>query len=69
MAMDHETEPSLKRAFKDLRELKVDVAFPLLLELYDLYQQGLLSVEEKAGGSDFGKLHLEEWSARFRQIR
>ena len=44
--MDHETEPSLKRAFKDLRELKVDVAFPLLLELYDLYQQGLLSVEE-----------------------
>ena len=46
MAMDHETEPSLKRAFKDLRELKVDVAFPLLLELYDIYQKGLLNVEE-----------------------
>jgi uncharacterized protein with ParB-like and HNH nuclease domain/predicted transport protein len=46
LALGHETEPSLKRAFKDLRELKVDVAYPLLLELYEVYQGGLLRAEE-----------------------
>jgi len=34
MALGKETDPQLKRAFHDLRELKVDVAYPFLLELY-----------------------------------
>jgi uncharacterized protein with ParB-like and HNH nuclease domain/predicted transport protein len=42
MALGRETDPLLKRAFEDLRELKVDVAYPLLLELYDDYQRGAL---------------------------
>jgi uncharacterized protein with ParB-like and HNH nuclease domain/predicted transport protein len=37
MALDAETEPDLKVAFHDLRELKVDPAYPFLLELYDDY--------------------------------
>ena len=37
MALGAETEPNLKRAFHDLRELRVDVAYPLLLELYHDY--------------------------------
>ncbi|EPC00373.1 hypothetical protein L861_13955 [Litchfieldella anticariensis FP35 = DSM 16096] len=47
MALGKETHPRLKQAFKDLRELKVDVAYPLLLEVYHDYQEkGLLSAEE-----------------------
>ena len=42
MALDNEHESDLKPAFRDLRELKVDVAFPFLLELYDDYMQGRL---------------------------
>ncbi len=37
MALDTETDAHLKRAFHDLRELKVDVAYPFLLELYHDY--------------------------------
>jgi uncharacterized protein with ParB-like and HNH nuclease domain/predicted transport protein len=37
MALGGETEPELNAAFHDLRELKVDVAYPFLLELYDDY--------------------------------
>jgi uncharacterized protein with ParB-like and HNH nuclease domain/predicted transport protein len=43
MALGTETEPELNRAFHDLRELKVDVAYPFLLELYYDYTTGLLS--------------------------
>ena len=43
MALDQEADPKLTLAFADLRELKVDVAYPFLLELYDDYDQGLLS--------------------------
>lgn len=43
MALDKETNPELRRAFQDLRELKVDVAYPFLLELYRDYDTGLLS--------------------------
>ena len=43
MALGQETRPALRDAFNDLRELKVDVAFPFLLELYDDCSQGLLS--------------------------
>ena len=42
MAHDNETDSDLGAVFRDLRELKVDVAFPFLLELYDDYAQGLL---------------------------
>ena len=37
MALDKEYDKELAPAFRDLRELKVDVAFPFLLELYDDY--------------------------------
>ena len=37
MALDKEQDRSLSKAFRDLRALKVDVTFPLLLELYADY--------------------------------
>jgi predicted transport protein len=43
MALGTETEADLKMAFQDIRELKVDVAFPFLLELYHDYENKLLS--------------------------
>jgi uncharacterized protein with ParB-like and HNH nuclease domain/predicted transport protein len=48
MALGKEPEAELKRAFHDLRELKVDVAYPFLLELYQDYVAGLLSKEDFA---------------------
>lgn len=42
MALGAETEPELKLAFHDLRELKVEVAYPFLLELYGDYAAGVL---------------------------
>lgn len=38
-----EPDADLSDAFKDLRELKVEVAYPFLLELYQDYKQELLS--------------------------
>lgn len=46
MAFVKEEEPELKKAFHDLRELKVDVAFPFLLEVYDDYVKKILSKDE-----------------------
>lgn len=46
MALGSEQESSLKTAFHDLRELKVDVAYPFLLDVYHDYQQQRLSTEE-----------------------
>jgi uncharacterized protein with ParB-like and HNH nuclease domain/predicted transport protein len=43
MALGAESRPSLRDAFHDLRELKVDVAYPFLLELYDDCSRGVLS--------------------------
>ena len=43
MALDKEKDIDLAPAFRDLRELKVDVAFPFLLELYDDYAQERLT--------------------------
>lgn len=43
LALDAESHPELKLAFQDLRELKVDVAYPFLLELYQDYAAGQLS--------------------------
>lgn len=46
MALDKEEDPDLKAAFQDIRDLKVDVAFPFLLELYNDYKNQLLSTQE-----------------------
>ncbi len=46
MALGKETDRTLKTAFKDLRELKVDVAYPFLLELYHDYASSQLSVDD-----------------------
>jgi predicted transport protein len=46
MALGTETDRALKAAFHDLRELKVDVAYPFLLELYDDYRNQILSKED-----------------------
>jgi uncharacterized protein with ParB-like and HNH nuclease domain/predicted transport protein len=43
MAFDKEPDNELASAFRDIRELKVEVASPFLLELYDDYARGLLS--------------------------
>ncbi len=46
IAIGAESDPELKQVFHDLRELKVDVATPLLLELYHDYVHNLLPKEE-----------------------
>lgn len=43
MALGSEPDADLKLAFHDLRELKVEVAYPFLLELYHDYQADRLS--------------------------
>lgn len=48
MALGGETDLVLKRVFHDLRELKVDVAYPFLLELYHDYGLGLLPKDDFA---------------------
>ena len=42
MALGKETDKKLAEAFRDLRELKVDVAYPFLLELYEDCANGRL---------------------------
>lgn len=46
MALGAETDDKLRLAFHDLRELKVDVAYPFLLELYKDHADALLTKEE-----------------------
>jgi uncharacterized protein with ParB-like and HNH nuclease domain/predicted transport protein len=46
MALGSEPDPDLKLAFQDLRELRVDVAYPFLLELYHDYANDVLSHED-----------------------
>jgi uncharacterized protein with ParB-like and HNH nuclease domain/predicted transport protein len=46
MALGAEQDQNLSEAFHDIRELKVDVAFPFLLELYDDYDKQVLSKPE-----------------------
>ncbi len=46
MALGAEKDPELKMAFQDLQELKVDVAFPFLLELYNDYKKEILSPDD-----------------------
>ena len=42
VALGKENDKMLATAFQDLRELKVDVAYPFLLVLYEDYQSGIL---------------------------
>ncbi|MFN8545028.1 MAG: DUF262 domain-containing protein [Candidatus Binatia bacterium] len=46
MALGQEPDKELAPAFRDLRELKVDVAFPFLLELYHDQAEGRLSRDD-----------------------
>ena len=46
MALDKETDKNLKAAFNDLKELKVNVSYPFLLQVYDDYKKGDLSAED-----------------------
>ncbi|MEN1536869.1 hypothetical protein AAIH42_36210, partial [Pseudomonas aeruginosa] len=46
MVLDSEKDKILKMAFQDLRELKVDAAWPFLLVLYHDYKQGILSAAD-----------------------
>ena len=46
MTLNQENDKELRVAFNDLKELKVDVAYPMLLEVYDDYQSGLLTKED-----------------------
>ena len=48
IALDELPNDALGSALKDLRELKVDVAYPLLLRLYDDYKKKLLNPDELA---------------------
>ena len=46
IALNKETDKALKNAFSDLRELKVNVSYPFLLQIYDDYKKDLLSSED-----------------------
>jgi uncharacterized protein with ParB-like and HNH nuclease domain/predicted transport protein len=46
IALGQEADSELGTAFRDLRELKVDVAYPFLLELYEDYASGALGKQE-----------------------
>jgi uncharacterized protein with ParB-like and HNH nuclease domain/predicted transport protein len=48
MALDQEPAGELANAFRDLRDLKVDVVYPFLLELYEDFVNGTLTREEFA---------------------
>lgn len=49
IALGAETDTALKQAFHDLRELKVDVSYPFLLDVYHDYKLGRLTNEEVLG--------------------
>ena len=46
MSLGKEKDPELKRAFQDLKDFKVDVAYPFLLEVYGDYKSGQISKSE-----------------------
>lgn len=46
IVLNKEKDQDLKAAFLDIRELKVDVAIPFMLEIYDDYSTGKLSKED-----------------------
>ncbi|HEY9722612.1 MAG TPA: DUF262 and DUF1524 domain-containing protein, partial [Oscillatoriaceae cyanobacterium] len=46
LAFDGEQDPELKRAIRDINTLKVDVAYPFLMEVYDDYTAGRLGRDD-----------------------
>ena len=46
LAFEQETDSAIKQALADINTLKVDVAYPFLLEVYEDYSQNLLTREE-----------------------
>ena len=46
IALKREQTKILKDVFSDLKELKVNVSYPFLLQIYDDYKKGLLSAED-----------------------
>ena len=46
MTLNKEKDRDLKIAFNDLKELKVDVSYPMLLELYDDYNHNIINKDE-----------------------
>ncbi|GEN50521.1 DUF262 and DUF1524 domain-containing protein [Alkalibacterium pelagium] len=46
MTLNKESDPDLNDIFNHIRELRVDVAYPLLLELYDDYRNKVLLKED-----------------------
>jgi len=46
MALGKEKTKALAEGFRDLRELKVDVAYPLLLQVYGHYASDVISIDE-----------------------
>lgn len=46
VALGHERNPRLAATFRDLREIKADVVYPFLLELYTDYELGTLTAAE-----------------------
>jgi uncharacterized protein with ParB-like and HNH nuclease domain/predicted transport protein len=45
-ALGAEKHPELASAFQDLRELKVDVSYPFILELYEDYDRKVLPIDD-----------------------
>jgi uncharacterized protein with ParB-like and HNH nuclease domain/predicted transport protein len=46
MSLGREKDPELKRAFQDLKDFKVDVAYPFLLEVYSDFKSDQISKSE-----------------------
>jgi len=46
IALNGEQDTDLRSAFRDLRDLRVDVAYPFLLELYHDWKSGVLSKDD-----------------------
>ncbi|MEO8380482.1 MAG: DUF262 and DUF1524 domain-containing protein, partial [Acidobacteriota bacterium] len=58
MALGAEQDPALKQVFQDIREMKVDVAYPFLLELYRDTSAGLLSKADFLGVARFVEAYV-----------
>lgn len=46
IALSHEKNPTLNEVFHNIRELKVDVSYPLLLEFYADFDSGMLDKQD-----------------------
>ena len=46
IALDREKDPALAPVFRDIRELRADVCYPLLMEIYRDYSQNRITREE-----------------------